>query len=47
MTKPISLIAAMGKSGAIGRGNDIPWRIPGEPRRFRELTMGNTLISDE
>lgn len=44
MAKPISLIAAMDQTHAIGRGNDIPWRIPGEQRRFRELTMGNALI---
>jgi dihydrofolate reductase len=42
--KPIVLIAAMDSSRAIGRSNDIPWRIPGEQKVFRELTMGNALI---
>jgi dihydrofolate reductase len=42
--KPICLIAAMDETRAIGRGNDIPWRIPGEQKHFRELTMGNALI---
>lgn len=42
--KPIILIAAMDADRAIGRGNDIPWRIPGEQKAFRELTMGNSLI---
>jgi dihydrofolate reductase len=44
MSKAISLIAAMDRTRAIGRGNDIPWRIPGEQRRFKDLTMGNALI---
>jgi dihydrofolate reductase len=44
MSKAISLIAAMDRIRAIGRGNDIPWRIPGEQRRFKDLTMGNALI---
>ncbi|SEP35361.1 dihydrofolate reductase [Rhizobium tibeticum] len=42
--KPIVLIAAMDAGRAIGRGNDIPWHIPGEQKVFRELTMGNALI---
>ncbi|RDL46783.1 Dihydrofolate reductase [Ensifer sp. M14] len=42
--KPIVLIAAMDAGRAIGRGNDIPWHIPGEQKAFRELTMGNALI---
>ncbi|MGM4986498.1 dihydrofolate reductase [Rhizobium sp. 11_C7_N12_5] len=42
--KPIVLIAAMDASRAIGRGNDIPWRIPGEQKVFRALTMGNAVI---
>lgn len=42
--KPIVLIAAMDAGRVIGRGNDIPWHIPGEQNFFRELTMGNALI---
>ncbi|THK33661.1 hypothetical protein EHS39_35020 [Ensifer sp. MPMI2T] len=42
--KPIVLVAAMDAGRAIGRGNDIPWHIPGEQKVFRELTMGNALI---
>ena len=42
--KPIVLIAAMDAGRAIGKSNDIPWRIPGEQKAFRELTMGNALI---
>lgn len=37
-------IVAMAANRVIGRDNDIPWHIPGEQRRFKELTMGHTLV---
>ncbi|MBE1441432.1 dihydrofolate reductase [Paenibacillus sp. OAS669] len=40
----VSLIAAMAKNRVIGRDADIPWHIPGEQKRFKELTMGKTMI---
>jgi len=40
----IILIAAMAANRVIGRGNSIPWDIPGEQRRFKEITMGHPLI---
>ena len=40
----IILIAAMAKNRVIGRGNAIPWHIPGEQQRFKAITMGHTLI---
>ena len=40
----IILIAAMAKNRVIGRGNAIPWHIPGELQRFKGMTMGHTLI---
>jgi len=40
----IILIAAMAANRVIGRGNAIPWHIPGEQERFREITMGHPLI---
>ena len=40
----IILIAAMAKNRVIGRGNAIPWHIPGEQQRFKGMTMGHTLI---
>ena len=40
----IILIAAMAKNRVIGRGNTIPWHIPGEQKRFKAITMGHTLI---
>lgn len=38
------LIAAMAANRVIGRGNTIPWHIPGEQARFKEITMGHPLI---
>src|SRR3954468_24640495 len=38
------MVAAVARNGVIGDGPDIPWRIPGEQRLFKELTMGHTLL---
>lgn len=40
----ISQIVAIAKNHVIGKENDIPWRIPGEQKRFRNLTMNKTVI---
>ncbi len=40
----ISLIAAMDKNNLIGDGNKIPWIIPGELKRFKEVTMGKPIV---
>ena len=40
----VVLVAAVARNGVIGRGPDIPWRIPGEQARFKELTWGHTLV---
>ena len=40
----IALIAAYSKNKVIGKNGKIPWKIKGEQRRFRELTMGNAVI---
>ncbi|RQN37256.1 dihydrofolate reductase [Paraburkholderia tropica] len=42
--KPIKLIVAMDENRVIGDANDIPWRIKGEQRRFKELTIGKSVI---
>ena len=38
------LIAAMASNRVIGRENTIPWNIPGEQTRFKDTTMGHSLI---
>ncbi len=40
----ISLIAAVARNRVIGRAGDLPWRIPGDLKRFRALTMGKPLV---
>ena len=40
----IGLIWAQSTSGVIGRDNGIPWRLPEDLARFKELTMGHTVI---
>lgn len=38
------ILVAMTASGVIGRNGELPWHIPEDLRRFRELTTGHTLI---
>ncbi|MEN4479524.1 dihydrofolate reductase [Mycolicibacterium cosmeticum] len=40
----ISLIWAQSVSGVIGLDNGIPWRLPEDQARFKELTLGQTVI---
>lgn len=40
----VSLIAAVAKNGVIGTKNDLPWNLPEDLKRFRELTAGKTVI---
>ena len=40
----IGLIVARSKNNVIGKTGEIPWRIKGEQKQFRELTTGNVVI---
>jgi dihydrofolate reductase len=40
----VSLIVAMAENRVIGRGNQLPWRLPDDLKRFRQLTMGHAII---
>lgn len=40
----VSLIAAMAKNRVIGMDNRLPWRLPADLKRFKELTMGHPII---
>lgn len=40
----ISLIAAVGKNGVIGKNNSLPWNLPADMKHFRELTLGKVVI---
>ena len=38
------MIVAASERGVIGRGGQLPWRIPSDLRRFKSLTMGHAMI---
>jgi len=40
----VTLVAAVARNGVIGADGDIPWRLPGELRMVKELTMGHVLV---
>jgi len=40
----ISIVAAMDKNQVIGEDNKIPWTIPNEMKKFKQLTSGNTIV---
>jgi dihydrofolate reductase len=40
----ISIIVAMDRKRGIGLDNKLPWRLPADLKRFRELTMGHHII---
>ncbi|MBV9351505.1 MAG: dihydrofolate reductase [Mycobacterium sp.] len=40
----LGLIWAQSTSGVIGRGGGIPWQLPEDQTRFKELTMGHTVV---
>lgn len=40
----ISLIVAMARNGVIGAGNRLPWRLRGDLKRFRQLTLNKPII---
>jgi len=40
----VSLVAAVARGGVIGRDGTIPWRLPEDMKRFRELTTGHAVV---
>jgi dihydrofolate reductase len=40
----VGLVWAQSTSGVIGRDGGIPWRLPEDQARFKELTMGHTVV---
>ena len=41
----ISLIAAMDKNKVIGKNNSLPWKLPEDMKRFREITQNKPVIT--
>lgn len=40
----LSLVVAVAENGVIGRDNGLPWRLPGDLKRFKSITMGKPII---
>ena len=40
----ISLVAALDRARGIGRGNAMPWHLPDDLKRFKELTLGKPIL---
>ena len=45
MSRPsIAIVVGMAENRVIGRGGDLPWRLPADMARFRSLTMGKPIV---
>ena len=40
----VAIVVAHSANRVIGRDGALPWRLPSDLRRFRELTLGNTVL---
>jgi dihydrofolate reductase len=40
----LSIIAAVARNAVIGSGNRLPWSLPEDLKRFRQLTLGQAVI---
>ena len=40
----LSVLAAMGENRVIGRRGELPWRLPAEMKRLKQLTTGHCLL---
>jgi len=40
----VSLIAALDRNFAIGKGGALPWHLPDDLKRFKALTLGKTVL---
>jgi dihydrofolate reductase len=44
VTAKLAIIIAVAENGIIGRGGQLPWRLPSDLRRFRALTLAKPVI---
>jgi len=40
----LSIIVAVANNGVIGSGNQLPWRLPDDLKRFKALSMGKPIV---
>ena len=38
------LVAALDEAGAIGKGNALPWHLPADLKRFKQVTLGRPIL---
>jgi dihydrofolate reductase len=38
------LVAALDQAGAIGKGDALPWRLPADLQRFKQVTLGHPIL---
>ena len=41
---PVTIVAAVARNGVIGVDGGLPWHLPDDLRRFKELTLGHVLV---
>ena len=41
---PLVLVLALARGGALGKGGQLPWRIPEDLKHFRAITRGHAII---
>ena len=44
MKIPLVLVVAVAENGVIGRKGALPWRIPGDLKHFKSVTMGKPVV---
>jgi dihydrofolate reductase len=40
----LAIIVAAARNGVIGRGNTLPWHLPGDLKYFKRITMGKPVV---
>jgi dihydrofolate reductase len=40
----LSIIVAVADNGVIGSGNQLPWRLPDDLKRFKALSLGKPIV---
>lgn len=40
----LTIVVAAAENGVIGRGNQLPWRLPDDLRYFKQVTLGKPVI---